>query len=155
MAPLMYLVQGCFEKPQQTHVWNNIKFRTDEERAIFNRDSMLTIHGDPTICSGRWYSLGKIGIRIPIFHIPILGGWREYVVVAPQDPCVGLWCPGWWTPDVVGVSQLRSRGAVRLLRGPQDAQFFGVDGKGMQIRLKIVGYGRIGNHDPYAHLPLR
>lgn len=149
MVPLMYLAQGCLEEPQQTHFWNNVKFRTVEERACFDRSTMCRVVGDPrAVARSKWS-------KVPLFHIPILGGWREYAVLLPKHPGIEEWMPGWWAPDVVGVSRVRVRGAVRVLRGPKDTLFFGVDAEGRQIELRIAGYGRIGDNGPYSRLPLR
>lgn len=145
MAPLMYLVAGSFtEAPQETHRWNNLKFNWREVK-LLELDLMTRVTGTPA--GRRW--LGKI----PLFHLPILGGWREYVVLAPAVP-VMYWHPGWYTSDVCGASRLARVGSVRLLRGNETAYFFGVNECGEQIPLTIVGYGRIGDGGPFAHLPL-
>ncbi len=155
LVPFMKFIQGCGEEPQRTHRWNNKKFRTAEERAVLNRSIMLSVPGDPTAFDRRRYCSWWSWVLVLIFHIPILGGWREYVVLAPEDHHVGEWMPGWWAGNAVGVSRLRIRGPVRLLRGPSETLFFGVDAHGCQIRLREIGRGRIGQGGPFAHLPLR
>lgn len=145
MSPLMYMLAGTVaEAPQETHRWNNLKFSWREVK-LLEINLMTVVAGVPA--SRRW--LGKI----PLFHLPILGGWREYVVLEPAVP-VMYWHPGWYTSHVCGASRLAKRGRVRLLRGSETTSFFGVNEHGEQIPLTIVGYGRIGDGGPYAHLPL-
>ncbi len=147
MIPLMYLVQASLEAPQRTHVWNNLKLRTPEDRAKLDTSRMCKVLGDGS-AAAPWLGM------VPVFHIPLLGGWRRYVVLEPVSRDVSEWVPGWVSPDVVGVSRLYLKGPVRLLRGPSDALFFGIDQSGRQIELRIVGFGRIGDGGPFARLPL-
>jgi len=90
---------------------------------------------------------------LPLFHLPILGGWRNYVVLKPLDPNTE-WHPIWVAKDVVGISQLTIKGAARLLLGPEPCRFYGVSTSGDQIKIIVVGFGRIGARGPFARLPL-
>ena len=93
--------------------------------------------------------------KIPLFHIPLFGGWRDYVVVEPISLQGEEWYVGWVTGEVNGVSRIPLKGAARLLRGRDDASFFGVNREGGQIPLQQCGHGRIGVRGPYARIPLR
>ena len=76
MLPVMYVLQGTFkEMPQQTHRWNNLKFPLTE-LAYLRSEAMVTVSGDSTAVR-RWWG------PLPIFHIPLLGGWSKFVVLEP------------------------------------------------------------------------
>ncbi len=86
--------------------------------------------------------------------MPILGGWGSLVVLTPHDPETREWFVGWVTHDAIGISRIPLTGQVRLLRGPNEVTFFGVDPEGQQIDIDIVGYGNIGRAGRYAKVPL-
>ena len=149
MTPIMYLLAGTLrESPQRTHRWNN-KRLSAEERALLDQALLYVLKGDPSM--PRRILLGFI----PFFHMPILGGHREYVVFMPCDTAVHKWHIGWDLPEVCGVSRFAFRGPQRVLGVPHDVKFFGIDAQtGKQIQLQLIGKGSVGNHDPYAHVPL-
>lgn len=146
MIPLMYLVSGTFvEAPQRTHRWNIEEI----PRAVFrdfDPELMVTVPGSSDSFDGP---------RRVRFHVPIFGGWREYAVLAPGSD--GVWHPGWTTGGDAGggVSRLRFRGPARVLRGPGDMFFFGLDAEtGKQIPVRVIGQGRIGRGGKYAKADL-
>lgn len=142
----MYIVSGTFrEAPQQTHRWNNLRLNPSQVDGLV--DDMKVF------CSGARFA--KIGwkFKIPLFHIPIFGGWKDYVVLQPDDDNQH-WHIGWLTCDIVGISRIRVRGPIRVLLGPEDVSFFGVSADGDQIKLREVARGRIGNGGHYAKTPL-
>lgn len=146
MMPLMYLLQGTLrEVPQRTHLWNNTKFGLSELQHL-HHSALVTVAGDPRAVR-RWWG------PLPIFHIPLLGGWSKFSVIAPVGD-VSVWYIGWIAGDVAGVSQIPLSSPVRVLVGPGPAQFFGVDASGAQIALEIIGHGRIGAAGAFAHIPL-
>ena len=100
MLPVMYVLQGTFkEMPQQTHRWNNLKFPLTE-LAYLRSEAMVTVSGDSTAVR-RWWG------PLPIFHIPLLGGWSKFVVLEPIKPVVEGWYVGWIAGDAIaGVSQI-------------------------------------------------
>ncbi len=145
MVPIMYLVSGTLsEAPQQTHRWNNQKLRGTELEK-FDKASMVFDEGLKGEAD-RWWG------KLPIFHLPILGGWKKYVVLSPQMN--GIWHVGWWSDDVGGVSRLPLNGPVRMLIGPRSTKFFGIDMEGKQVPLTRVGEGRVGMGGPYVRIPL-
>lgn len=145
MIPIMYILVGTFkETPQKTHFWNNTKLMKLEVRYLDTSQSVL-IQGIPSKAK-RWFGI------IPRFHIPILGDWRNYVVLEPKVS--GIWYVGWISTDVIGITQIQLTGPVRLLRGQEFVTFFGVNADGYQIPLKKIGFGVIGNGGPFAKLPL-
>lgn len=145
MTPLMYALSGTFfESPQRTHWWNYMKFRNGELNSL-NQSLTLFCPGIP----------GNIlHTRLSRHHLPILGGWRNYVVLEPCEHGA-YWYVGWISGDITGISQITLKGRVRLLIGPTDTTFFGISAiDESQIAIKKVGDGRIGNGGPYCHVPL-
>jgi hypothetical protein len=148
MLPLMYLLQGTVrELPQQTHRWNNMKFPLSAISHL-RSDLMVTVPGDPRAVK-RWWG------PLPIFHIPVLGGWSKFIVMEPATPVSSSWYIGWIAGDTVaGVSQIMISHQVRLLVGAGPAQFFGLTNEGEQIPLIVVGHGRIGQSGRFSSVPL-
>ncbi|OGD32372.1 hypothetical protein A3C91_04950 [Candidatus Azambacteria bacterium RIFCSPHIGHO2_02_FULL_52_12] len=148
IMPLMYLISRTFkEAPQQTHFWNNTKLKSYAVEYLA-KECMVRCDGVPA--STRWHG-------IPIFHIPIFGGWKDYIVLEPSDPArvSQEWYVGWITDDVIGISRIILRGPVRLLLGPCPVSFFGINAeKGKQLAVHKIGDGRIGNGGPHAQTPL-
>lgn len=147
MIPVMYFLQGNLrESPQQTHFWNNCKLSTDDIKD-FTRTSVVTEVGDPKAIP-RWFG------PIPIFHMPIFGGWKTFTVLEPVNKEVDLWYVAWIASDVAGISQIPLKNSVRLLTSPGSAQFFGIDTDGNHIELHIVGHGQIGKAGEFSQVPL-
>lgn len=146
MLPIMYLLQGNFrEIPQRTHRWNNVKLSAAQVKD-FDASKVETVAGDEN-AHKRWLGF------IPLFHMPIFGGWKKFVVLQPKEHH-GHWYIGWLVDDAFGVSQIPVVGKVRLGIGPIQAQYFGVDQEGKQIDIDIVGYGSIGDAGEFAKTPL-
>lgn len=147
MLPLMYLLQGTLrEVPQQTHRWNNVKFSLQDITEL-QSEQLVTVPGDPSAVR-RWWG------PLPIFHIPLLGGWSKFVVIGSSIDQSSVWYIGWIAGDTAGLSQIALTSPVRLLVGPGSAQFFGVTDIGEQIQLKVIGHGRVGNAGDFGRLPL-
>ncbi len=146
---IMYILQvlqgNCLESPQRTHRWNN--HHLDPALGVFlQKEMMVHLAGDPHALVRQ----GPLDVR---FHLPVFGGWRQYVVVKPVDSR-GCWYVGWYNDKALGISRLPLSTPVRLLRGPDDVQFFGLDATGEQIPIKYVGSGVIGQGGPFCQLPL-
>jgi hypothetical protein len=145
----MCLGAGTFkESPQQTHRWNNHHLSVHESALLDPRDAVMC----PGIPRAGKHSLFR-------FHIPLLGGWRDYIVIRG---CSGQpWHIGWHVPDVskpvFGVSRIVLPGdsLVRLLIGQNDTYFFGVSqATGEQIPIMEFARGRIGDGGPYRRVTL-
>lgn len=146
MLPLMYLLQmNISEVPQQTHYWNNTKM-SSENIADFEADYMVTATGVEGAVK-RWFG------PLPIFHMPIIGGWSEFIVIDTVNQ-IDEWYVGWLLFDTIGISQISIKEKVRVLVGPRPVQFFGVDKNGGQIPIKISGRGKIGKAGDYSKIPL-
>ena len=145
MMPLMYLLAGTLrDLPQCTHFWNNKKLSA-KEVGVLDESLMIRVDGDSGAMNGHFAFL---------FHAPILGGWRNYAVIEPIDD--RPWHIGWKSPLANGVSRIALSGPVRVLRGPDDTLFFGIDSEtGRQISpLRIAGEGRIGVPSRFSKIKL-
>jgi len=150
LTPFMYVLSGTFkEKPQQTHFWNNRKLTPNEVGSLY-LNKMVSCRGIKG--ESKRYLLGFI----PLFHIPIFGGWRNYVVVEPKSVFCRDWYVGWICFDgAFGISRIKLRGPVRLLIGPDAVSFFVVEVKsGIQMPARRVDTGRVGDGDLFSSFPL-
>ena len=146
MIPIMYVISGTLrEIPQRTHRWNNTKLKPSEIRHFEDRWKVF--------CQGVETSGTRSWFWIPLFHIPILGGWKDYVVLQPSDSNQE-WHVGWIASDTAGVSRIKLHGPVRMLLGPGDASFFGVDVRGTQLPISEIARGHIGDNGPHKQVPL-
>jgi len=146
MVPLMYVLSGTFrESPQRTHRWNNTKLAKSQVDEL-DAHCMVCVLGRPE-------SAQRFKWSLPVFHAPILGGWRDYIVLEPPHG-MGRWHVGWLADDAFGISRIPLNGPVRLLLGPGDVCFFGLMPHGGQIVLHMIGEGHIGDNGPHSHLPL-
>ena len=147
MMPIMYIVSGTLsEAPQRTHWWNNEMLTARNVKYLLPH-TMVRSSG----ISSKKRFRSKV---IPIFHLPIFGGWRHYVVLEPLCSQGAPWHVGWITKDVIGVSWITLNGPVRVLIGPEAVSHFGLNTDGTQVAVKKIGRGTIGNEGPYARLPL-
>lgn len=147
LLPFMYLIAwisgGFKESPQRTHKWNNARLSPEG----LDEYLMTIVQGVPKQMVKRtwWDNI--------LFHIPFLGGWRHYAVIAPENPEKG-WHPGWHTPHGTGFSRLLCHEPVRLLVGSEPIYFMGFDSQGNQISVEKVGDGKIGVVGPHSNKPL-
>ena len=140
MVPIMYLISGTLlEKPQQTHAWNVQNVPVSGTEHLMGH---MMVHRNGVKAIGRWGFL---------FHIPLLGGWKKYVVLDPDHE--GAWHVGWKT-NVVQISVLPLVGPVRMLLGSGDVLFFGVNDDGVQIPIVEIGEGCIGDHGRFSKIQL-
>lgn len=144
MIPIMYLLSGTlWERPQQTHRWNwqTVSFA---DRKELNQAQCCSAAPDWQACA-RGSS--------PRFHLPLLGGWRRYVVLEPSG--TEEWHVGWvilYTKES-GLSRICLSGPVRMLLGPEPVNFFAVrasDGK--QVPLRVIAMGRTGDRGPFCRV---
>lgn len=144
MIPLMYLLSGTLrESPQCTHKWNNLKI-SNGMLDKFDKNLMVHANLSPNSMKSHYGFL---------FHVPILGGWREYVVI---EPIVNEnWYIGWISGLVGGVSRINLFGPTRVLRGPSDTLFFGINAEtGEQLPLRQIGSGCTGDRGQFSRIRL-
>lgn len=139
----MYLAAGTFrEAPQRTHRWNYRTLSCGEAMAL-----------DPSFCAtsmGDQAAVRRYRFGFPVFHMPVLGGWRHYAVVAPELLHEN-WHVGWVTEDANGVSRIPLTTPARLLIGPEPVRFFGVRvSDNRQLPVKILAIDAIGTQGPYS-----
>jgi len=85
-----------------------------------------------------------------LFHIPILGGWRNYTVLEPEKPGRD-WYIGYKTNDIIGISRIILTGRVRMLIGHGNVSFYGIDAECYeQIAIREIDRGRIGEGGKFA-----
>lgn len=147
MKPLMYLISGTLkETPQRTHKWNTQSL-SQKQREKISSENLLIIPGNPQASQRYlWF--------IPLFHVPLFGGWKEYVVIEPQTPN-SSWYIGWTTNDLAEVSRVPLDQGVRMLLGKEKTYFFGINSEtGKLLPLKKIATGFIGDGGPYKKLPL-
>ena len=146
MSPFMRLISGAIrERPQETHYWHV---------QTLPRDLLPLLNKSKLACSiGEELSRHKVVGGI-LFHIPILSGWKNYVVVEVQEQ-LEEWYVGWtiFTEKEENLFRfdihklpIKTR-ELRLLDGTNNTRFcfFAFTKDGIQLPLKIVGRGRIGD----------
>lgn len=157
MRPIMFWLQGNWkEEPQRTHFWNNIELSPlqvinvlDSLQSLYSKGSLKT-SGVSRIAADK-NAVAKFSL-FPIFHAPRFGGWKEFIVLEPVDD-IDQWYVGWFSA-VAGMSLVPIKGRVRVLIGPGEVIFFGVDKNGKGIPINTVDSGEIGKAGEYAKVPL-
>ena len=149
MMPLMYMLQGTLkEVPQRTHRWNNFKVRSNSDRFKILRDFYFIAFVGDKNATKRWFGI------IPIFHMPIFGGWKRFVVLEPANH-TEPWFVGWAAnQEVIGISQIPIYGRVRVTIGPEEVSFFAMNSKHEPLLLKQVGKGFIGKAGEFSSVPI-
>jgi hypothetical protein len=143
----MYVLQGNFkESPQKTHIWNRSNI---SHRALQTIQSDMCVAGqDSDASTVAWAGL------LPVFHMPIFGGWSTFIVIQPQQASIKRWYIGWVTQDATQISRIPLSTPVRVLLSREVVTFFGVDETGNQIPVIKVFKGSIGNAGKYSRIPL-
>lgn len=142
--PVMFLVGGCRRSAlQHTHAWHM------QNASGFVVDHTLAAR----VAGSDSSSLQRKGI---LFHIPLLGGWRDYAVLEAEYVS-GHWHVAWQLGDAtIQVHRLPIKiTQVRVLVGPAGAQttFFALTDDGQQLPLRAVATGRLGDGQ-YRRVPL-
>lgn len=145
MIPLMYLISGTYkERPQESHIWHGQNIPEDNLPSI---DKDLSVASHSHEISTRKHG----GI---LFHLPIFGGWKDYTVLESEN-FNSEWYIGWIVRNSSSNSVTRFQvhklpltdSKVRMLTGNSNysVMFFAVNTQGVQIPLKEVATGRIGD----------
>ena len=104
-------------------------------------------------CEAKHHAVKRMSALDIRFHIPIIGGWRDYVVVSPASH--ESWYIGWISAQSLAVSRIKVTGPIRMLLSSESVSFFAINPKnGEQVPLKKIGVGRIGDKGPHSQLPL-
>lgn len=145
MIPIMLILGGFkTDSIQETHPWHS--FRDFDPKDINTDLSVLSAGTDSKMLKRHFLFL---------FHAPLLGGWRDYLVIAPVEPMATLHV-GWIVRNTQtnaliehGIQKLPvTNGAIRVLTGPpiNTVHFFIVDKNGTQVAAQTVGEGTLGDH---------
>jgi hypothetical protein len=146
LLPVMYLVSGTLsERPQQSHTWNFVSIPTEHQSRI----TQAELYTPTPVQSTQKWLFGFF----PIFHIPLLGGWKHYHVLRPKT-YDGVWHIAYTAGDIREYSLIPLTTPVRMLIGPDSVSFFGIDEAGNYIPVEKIGEGRIGDGGEFTHLPL-
>lgn len=147
LHPIMWLLGGFTKDSiQRTHFWNIAKFPNEIEEGIG-----LQVAGKEksVIRQNNW----------GVFHMPIFGGWKHYIILERADGSTEPWNIGWEYKKRVGskestqrkimreVSVIPLEKQVKVLSGPghKRVTFFGINLEGEQIKLKQVATGVNGD----------
>lgn len=140
MVPVMWAFSGFkLEFPQETHRWHMQNISCEQVRG-----KSVAVMGDDK---------SKVGTKAPFIHLPILGGWKNYVVLKAEG-FSNHWFVGWKKEFINGrktvcqIQKLRIHSPyIKLLKGVADSKkyFFGLDEKGEFIELKKIGEGILGD----------
>lgn len=131
LRPLMYLLQGNFtESPQETHPWHVKRFAWKKQG--------LLIEGNDNESKFGQRGLSK---RFGLFHMPLLGGLRKYVVLENKEYKV-FWNIGW--NDQIQKLKIYNT-QIKLLVGKEDYIARALSDENHEVKLKIVGSGKIGD----------
>lgn len=146
LRPLMYFVAWSWERPQESHPWNTWHLKPRHVQHL-SPALMAQCEGNPRALRWRWFG------PFPVFHMPIIGGWRDYGVFQTTQH-TAPWFVGWISEDSVGISRIPLETGVRMLLGPKEARFFAINANGDQIPLTQIATGRIGTPSAYSELPI-
>ncbi len=147
MWPLMFALGG-FKRDsiQETHFWHN---QSIDKSQI---DSRLTvvISGD----DGRASTKSNRVFPLPMFHVPIFGGWRNYVILELQSDA-SHWHVGWIHRKCTPGSRLlhtvqRLRIAERRVKVLTQSigfvtEYFAIGPLGQQLPLALRDHGVLGD----------
>lgn len=150
--PIMWLSAGCRATSfrtgdiQNTHPWHCRRV----DPGLLDIDQLLRIDKPHA------KSIRRIK---PFFHLPLLGGWREYVVVKSDAPRYYI---GWAIPArdgsqyrIAQLNQLPLMTPVKMLRAGDApwVDLFAVDDQGRQLPLTLMDEGQLGDNR-HPHLSL-
>jgi hypothetical protein len=143
LYPIMFAFNG-FNKTdvQKTHPWHIKSFN---KSLLSSKNTTLIKGKDTSKVKDVWFGL---------FHMPIFGGWKNYVVLEPIN-YKGVWFLGWSTQKHTQLNKIPISGAIKALEGPKGntTYFFAIDKNKNFIELKVVARGKIGD-EQYKNLPL-
>ncbi len=144
LTPIMFILGGFkSDSVQQTHAWHSFR---DFDLKDVDLDQAVPHAGTDNRSFKRHFLF--------LFHAPIFGGWKNYIVLAPKQP-IDTFFIGWIIYDKStnkllekGIHKLPIKNRIRMLSGPPNYKgyFFAVDKNGNQIEIKQAGSGILGDH---------
>ena len=146
LYPLMRWLSGApDEEPRQTFWLTHDELSAEQASRLDPAKSVICL-GDESACDRFLWGF------IPQFMAARFGGWDKYAVLQP-DRLLEDWYVGWQAPDVSGLSLVRSKGPCRVLLGPFETSFFGLNANGEQINIQKVSIGQTGDGGHYCLTP--
>lgn len=127
---------------QKTHPWHSLNI----DRATITPNNALKVNGrDISKIKDVWCGL---------FHMPIFGGWKSYVVLKPKKP-IKVWFIGWKTKRLCQINIIPLSGMVKMLTSIKGTEtlFFGMDKDKNIIELEVVDFGENGDKK-FKNVPL-
>lgn len=148
LTPIMFIIGG-FKKEniQHHHGYHAVNFYGE-----LDKYKVVELLADSP---SKYGSSGGFLVHKGLFHMPIFGGWKNYVVLENMD-FKDYWFIGWKTGGYFQYSTLSLKQPyVRLLKGRKGSKsyFFGLNSKGQQVKLGVVAHGVLGDKK-YPHIPL-
>jgi hypothetical protein len=143
LHPFMIILNGFNgDSTQRTHPWHGKNI----DRYKVNETNSIRVEGrDPSKVKDIWCGL---------FHMPIVGGWKSYVILKPKNK-IDLWYIGWKTEKYCQVNRIPLKNLVKMLNGVKGSEtfFFGMNKDEALIELEIVDFGENGDKK-YKDVPL-
>lgn len=144
MIPIMWILSGFKnDSPQETHHWH---MQEIDPNLVPDKVGIAVMGDDKSKFKGR----SPIGLN----HMPIFGGWTNYVILQANG-IAGHWHVGWKVKflakgkkDICEIHKLKIYDdKIKVFKGINDSKkiFFGLDEAGKFIPLKIVGKGTLGD----------
>lgn len=142
----MFVAGGCkLDSIQETHRWHCQKINP----ILIDHNLSVIVEGtDNSKYTNRIFP-------VPIFHIPILGGWKNYIVLKAESNR-SEWHIGWvhlrYSEGFIprhSVHKLKlTNDKIRMLSLPKGhiTVFFAVSQEGSQIPLTKIGEGFLGDN---------
>lgn len=127
LTPFMLILGGFTFPLQETHIWHMHKWHwKDNGLNITERDKKT-----------------KFSENAPfsLVHMPIFGGWTRYVVIEATG-FKKYWHVGW--RDVLQLLPIYEN-RIKMLTTDKGFTAYGLSEKGSNLKLKIVGYGELGD----------
>lgn len=145
LVPVMRALGVGSELPQETHRWHCQAITAND---LVDETLALTIDGDdPSPRSNKIFPL-------PLFHMPVFGGWTRYVVVEVLSD-ISVWHIGWVHTECPPGFKLRSAiqrlpirtRKIRMLKLPHGnrMKLFALAPDGTQLACRASGEGFLGD----------
>lgn len=147
LLPFMVILGG-FKKDvvQQTHAWH---CKNIDPKKIDLTKSVEVKGSD----SSKYENTGGIFKHLGLFHMPIFGGWKNYIVLESKE---SPWYVGWLSCEFSQLHCLPIKGnKVKVLTGKKGTKtlFFGVNQNVEQVIIKSVAEGKLGDGE-FNKVPL-
>jgi hypothetical protein len=147
MWPLMFVLGGLKrDSVQETHFWHNQSIDRSEINSLLS----VVVSGDDERAIVKTNRI----FPFPMFHVPIFGGWRNYVVLQVQSD-ISYWHVGWIHRTCTSGSRLLEtvqrlriiEPRVKVLTQPIGfvTEYFAIGPLGEQLPLAVVDHGVLGD----------